>query len=70
MSCIDGQPYGSYKNLLAAKHACNDDVNCESVLDVGCGYDGTFKLCPWGSSLPSTVGSCIHVDENRSDGKC
>ena len=70
MSCVDGQAYGSYKNLLAAKHACNEDVGCESVLDIGCDYESTFKLCPWGSSQPDThTGACIHIDENRSIGK-
>ena len=67
-SCYESQSYGSYNNLLAAKHACHEDIGCAMVLDINCDYEGIFKLCPKGSSLESTLGSCVHVQDNQTNG--
>ena len=69
-SCYKSRTYGSYTSLLAAKHACREDVGCAKVLDVGCDFENVFKLCPFESSLTSDIGSCIYIDETKSSGKC
>ena len=58
----NGHSYESHLTLSSAQSACDSDLNCVAVYDVGCDNKGVFSLCPKSVDLDGDYAtSCLYV---------
>ena len=59
----NGHSYESHLTLSSAQSACDSDLNCVAVYDVGCDNKGVFSLCPKSVDLldENYFTSCVYV---------